>query len=195
MIKTLGPVLLIAAFFVVSSYSRCPKPVTGIKYNSFAPLFRYYHYKVIDHFYTTNWNEIGEMIPGRRGKHGYTTEGIACMLVTRRMSPRKNLVPLYRYFKGGDHFYTTNSGEIGTTRNGQLGKHGYRSEGIAGYCYSKPTKDTVPFYRYWKPQRNNHFYTTNPAEIGTTTPGRRGRLGYISEGVACYVHRFELLPK
>ena len=156
MIKTIGPVLLIAVFFVGSSYSRCPKPVTAIKHNSFAPLFRYYHPGVVNHFYTTNWNEIGQVIPGRRGKHGYIAEGIVCLLITRRMSPRRNLVPLYRYYKGGNHFYTTNSGEIGTTRHGQVGRHGYKSEGIAGYCYSKPTKDTVPFYRYYKAILENY---------------------------------------
>lgn len=30
----------------------------------------------------------------------------------------------------------------------------------------------------------DHFYTTNPNEIGTTTPGTTGRYGYKSEGIA-----------
>ena len=42
-----------------------------------------------------------------------------------------------------------------------------------------------PLYRYWNGR--DHFYTTNPHEIGTITHGRKGRGGYTSEGVACYV--------
>ena len=176
MVKSLGPVLLlIAVFFVSSSYST-------------RSLYRYWHVNPSNHFYTTNWREIGQVIRGRRGNHNYISEGVACHLEETNFYP--GLVPLYRYFKGHglDHFYTTNAGEIGTTKPGQIGRHGYRSEGIVGYCYSRPTKGTVPFYRYWKPQAVDHFYTTNPAEIGTVVHGQRGRFGYISEGIACYVY-------
>ena len=191
MTKALGPLLLIAVFFVGLSYAAC---YNGESKLAFAPLFRYWSGK--DHFYTTNWDEIGQVIPGRRGKHGFVAEGIACMLVTRKTS-YGGPIPLFRYFKaaGVDHFYTTNSGEIGKTMHGQLGNHGYRSEGIAGYCYPKPTKDTVPLYRYWNPSITNHFYTTNTAEIGTTTPGKKGKHGYISEGIVCHVLPFERFPK
>ena len=68
-----------------------------------------------------------------------------------------------------------------------LGKHGYQSEGTAGYCYPKKTKETIPLYRYWNLRVNNHFYTTNAKEIGTTIPGQVGKYGYKSEGIACYV--------
>ena len=33
---------------------------------------------------------------------------------------------------------------------------------------------------------SDHFYTTNAAEIGTTTPGSTGQYGYVSEGIAGY---------
>ena len=62
-------------------------------------------------------------------------------------------------------------------------------EGMVGVM--KESKDTVlpginrPLYRYWN--GHDHFYTTNPHEIGTITRGRKGRGGYTSEGVACYV--------
>ena len=47
---------------------------------------------------------------------------------------------LYRYWKRSvsDHFYTTNAAEIGTTIAGQVGQHGYSSEGVA--CY------VIPYY-------------------------------------------------
>jgi len=37
-------------------------------------------------------------------------------------------------------------------------------------------------YRYWHPGNNDHFYTTNAGEIGTTTQGQSGNHGYQSEG-------------
>lgn len=154
-----------------------------------SPLFRYWSPGQTDHFYTTNWKEINQVIPPRRGNHGYTAEGIACVILTRR---NFGAVPLYRYYKRGDHFYTTNPREIGTTTPGRLGKHGYKSEGKSGYCFPNTNYwyyylGAVPLYRYWNPKNVDHFYTTNAKEIGTTTPGKRGKHGYISEGIACYV--------
>ena len=98
-------------------------------------------------------------------------------------------VPLYCYWNTAvsDHFYTTNSQEIGTTTPGSIGQHGYICEGIAGYCFLRPVAGTVPLYRYYKGSVYDHFYTTNAAEIGTAIHGQVGRDGYQSEGVACYV--------
>ena len=139
-----------------------------------------------DHFYTTNVNEIGTSIGGQQGNHGYTSEGTQCLIYFKQVS---GTVPLYRYYSAAaiDHFYTTNANEIGTTTPGQVGNHGYRSEGIAGYCFPKYTPGTVPLYRYYNGQLIDHFYTTNEYEIGTTTPGVTGKHGYTSEGVACWV--------
>ena len=86
-----------------------------------------------------------------------------------------------------DHFYTTNSNEIGTTKHWETGNHGYRSEGVQGYCFPDPSSETIPLYRYWNAQNSDHFYTTNMDEIGTVTSGEVGRHGYRSEGIACYV--------
>ena len=36
---------------------------------------------------------------------------------------------MHRYWKGCDHFYTTNVNEIGTATYGSTGKHGYKCEG------------------------------------------------------------------
>jgi hypothetical protein len=67
------------------------------------------------------------------------------------------------------------------------GQHGYTSEGITGYCFPTGIPGTVPLYRYWKSSVADHFYTTDAAEIGTTTPGVEGNYGYTSEGVVCFV--------
>ena len=47
----------------------------------------------------------------------------------------------------------------------------------------------VPLYRYYQGAHQDHFYTTNPHEIGTVVPGV-ARNGYTSEGIAgyCYPH-------
>ena len=138
--------------------------------------------------YTTDIYEIGTATPAQQGHHGYISEGIQCLIHSRQV---RETVPLYRYWRpratSNDHFYTTDPDEIGTTTRGRIGHDGYISEGIAGYCFPSAVAGTVPLYRYWKLSVRDHLYTTNAAEIGTTTRGRVGRHGYRSQGVACYI--------
>ena len=49
---------------------------------TFAPFYRYFRGDGTDHFYTTNILEIRTAVPGQTGDHGYTSEGIACILRT-----------------------------------------------------------------------------------------------------------------
>ena len=150
------------------------------------PLYRYWKGSVSDHFYTTNPAEIGTTSPGQVGKYGYKSEGIQCIIYKYHVL---GSVPLYRYWKpsANDHFYTTNADEIGTTTPGQTGKHGYKSEGVAGFCMRHQYSNTVPLYRYWKGSVSDHLYTTNVHEIGTVTSGQVGYHGYKSERIQCYV--------
>ena len=172
--------LLFLALQNTSQACYCPPPT---------PLYRYWNPSTVDHFYTTNSNEIGTTSNGQRGKHGYVSEGVTSWVFTGQ---GQGMVPLYRYWKSQnrDHFYTTNIQEIGTAKPGAVGKHGYKSEGIVGYCYPHSYTGTVPLYRYWKGSVSDHFYTTNINEIGTCTPGRRGKHGYVSEGIQCYVPKY-----
>ena len=100
----------------------------------FLPLYRYWNGNIPDHFYTTNASEIGTTVPGATGKYGYRFESTAAYCSATYQS---GLVPLYRYYNGniGDHFYTTNAQEIGTTVPGVTGKYGYKSEGVACYVF------------------------------------------------------------
>lgn len=93
---------------------------------------------------------------------------------------------MYRYWSGSDHFYTTHISEIGTSSSGQVGRHGYRSEGTQCLLYTRQVAGSVPLYRYWRGAVSDHFYTTNAHEIGTTTPGVTGNHGYVSEGITGY---------
>ena len=93
-------------------------------------------------------------------------------------------VPLYRYWNGKEHFYTTSESEIGTTEKGKTGKYGYKCEGIAGYVSSVPSSGYKPVYRYWN--GSDHFYTANINEIGTGVKGMKGKHGHSCEGIMGY---------
>ncbi len=130
------------------------------------PFYRYWNASSPDHFYTTNWDELGY------GKSGWRIEGVAAWLPAASFSSC-GAVALHRYWGNGDHFYTTNWSELG------YGKGGYTYEGVAGYCFPSPVTGTVPLYRYWG--NGDHFYTTSWGELGS------GKSGYAYEGIQCYV--------
>ena len=132
------------------------------------PLYRYWNPGICDHFYTTNWNELGS------GRYGWGYEGIQCYVSGQAQS---GMVPLYRYWNpgNGDHFYTTNWNELGS------GRYGWGYEGVQCYVYPSARTGTVPLYRYWNPSGGDHFYTTNWGELGS------GRYGWGYEGIQCYV--------
>lgn len=142
------------------------------------PFHRFYNKYFRDHFYTTNKKD------GIR--EGWRYEGTECKLYATKVP---GTVPLYRYYrrrrkrnykKLSDHLYTTNPKEIGTVEKGRVGRSGYRSQGVAGYCYPAEGPGLEPLQRYHSNSRRhqNHFY-----ECGR----RKTPRGYRSEGVACYV--------
>jgi len=93
-------------------------------------------------------------------------------------------------------FYTAVVSEIGTHHVGQTGNHGYKCEGVLGFAY--PADHHVNHvFRYFHDAHHDHFYTTNAAEIGTTTTGAQGNHGYKSEGNAFHIfthHHHGLVP-
>jgi len=151
-----------------------------------AVVHRYYHEGLHDHFYTTNGGEIGTTEKGHVGSGGYKSEGPAFDIFTQQLH---GLVPVYRYYQDAihNHFYTENAGEIGTTHAGQVGNHGYKCEGILGYVAPHEFSGSIPIYRYNNDQVQDHFYTTNAGEIGTTHVGQVGNNGYKFEGILGHV--------
>lgn len=131
-------------------------------------LYRYWNPGGADHFYTTNWGELGF------GRYGWNYEGVQCYVYQNQVS---GSVPLYRYWNPSiaDHFYTTSWAELGS------GKYGWKYEGIQCYVFPAPTPGSLPLYRYWNPSAGDHFYTTNWSELGS------GRSGWRYEGIQCYV--------
>lgn len=83
------------------------------------------------------------------------------------------LVPLYRYYNGKDHFYTSFWGEL------EIGKNGYKYEGIEGHVHNKSEVGTVPIHRYWNGV--DHCLTTEYGELGNCT------IGYVYEGIIGYL--------
>jgi photosystem II stability/assembly factor-like uncharacterized protein len=141
-----------------------------------APLHRYWNAQVGDHFYTTNWAELGG------GAHGWAYEGVQCHVFATQ---QPGTVPLHRYWNSqhGDHFYTTNFGELGG------GGHGYHYEGVQCYVAASPAAGMTPLHRYWNSQIADHFYTTNFGELGS------GGHGYAYEGIQCYVRTSPALAR
>jgi subtilisin family serine protease len=132
------------------------------------PLYRYWNPSVTDHYYTINYNELGE------GGLGWSIEKIAGFVSSQQQF---GTVPLYRYWSPswGDHFYTTNFNELGN------GAQGWVFEKVECYVYSQQQSGTVPLYRYWNSSIGNHYYTTNFSELGN------GANGYVFEWVQGYV--------
>lgn len=70
-----------------------------------------------------------------------------------------------------------------------VGAKGWGWEDVACKLLNGELPGTVPLYRYFHHGAIDHFYTTNSAEIGTTTPGDTGEHGYQSEGIiVCYCY-------
>jgi len=150
------------------------------------PVYRYWQENTRDHLYTADPNEIGAHHAGETGKHGYKSEGVSFHVFAHH---HHGLVPIYRYWHehNHDHFYTCNTGEIGTTHVGQAGNHGYKCEGILGYVSPSAFHGGIPVHRYWHDGTHDHLYNTNEGEIGTTHVGHTGNHGYKYEGVLGYV--------
>ena len=153
-------------------------PVTA----GIVPFLRYWNN--IDHFYTTNLQEIGTDTVGHIGRSGYKSEGIVGSI---HDTPDRGTIPLYRYWNGLDHFYTTKSDDIGTTVVGVTGKHNYKSEGIAGYCFPNKRRRrdaSTPLLRASRPS-GDHFYTADIDEMVSAVLN-----GYKYEGILCYIRDF-----
>lgn len=139
------------------------------------PLYRY-NYKN-NHFYTTNWGELGA--GSSSINNGWFLEGIQAYVCATQLP---NTVPLYRFSKTKtiflgptyyDHYYTRdyNSGIV----------NGYTYEGIQCYVFPTPLANIVPLYQYYKSSIYDHFYTTDYNELGA------GAMGWSLNGECCYV--------
>jgi subtilisin family serine protease len=134
------------------------------------PLYRYWNPSVTDHYYTTNFNELGWAASGWEFGH------IECYIYPTQQS---GTVPLYGYWNPsiGDHYFTTNFNELGN------GAYGWTLSGITGYIYPTQQSGTVPLHQYWNPSIGDHFFTINLEELGPS-----GAYGWSYSSISGYVH-------
>ena len=143
------------------------------------PLYYYHNSEKGDNLYTTDWNELGE------GKNGYTYKGILCYVFPL---PEPRIVPLYRYFNHVkvDHHYTTDwsEQEFGTREKFSIYIWwGY--EKVQCYVHPKYEPGTVPLYRYYHYDSQDHLFTIDWSELGH---GQMKPHGYVFEQIQCYVY-------
>ncbi len=133
------------------------------------PLYRYWNPSVTDHYYTTNFSELGWATSGWEFGH------IECYIYPTQAS---GTTPLYGYWNPsiGDHYLTTNFNELGN------GAYGWTLSGVAGYIYATQQSGTVPLHQYWNASIGDHFFTINLEELGTS-----GSYGWSYASVSGYV--------
>ena len=114
--------------------------VVKIPENVAVPIYRYYHKKNKDHFYTKNSNPKGKWTPQWIEFYAYAKE-------------KEGTIPIYRYYhkKNKDHFYSKNSDPKGN----------WQHQGIEFYAYAAPKEGTVPIYRFYHKKNKDHLYTKN----------------------------------
>jgi subtilisin family serine protease len=158
-----------------------PGSDNGVLYSAFnynmirpsgtVPFYRYWNgTAVTDHFYTTDFNEVGW------SANGWDFGWIEAYIYPTQQS---GTVPLYRYWNPtvGDHFYTTNFNELG------YGAYGWTLDRTAGYIYPTQQSGTVPLHQYWNANIGDHFYTINLEELGPY-----GAYGWVYSRIDGYVY-------
>jgi hypothetical protein len=82
------------------------------------------------------------------------------------------VIDIYRYFNGTDYLFTANP----QSETKRLIQNNYAKEGIAFRLFKPETPGTISFYRWYNPQKKDHFYHYNLAG------GGKNLQGYIFEG-------------
>lgn len=148
--------------------SECGDPALAVA------LLRAYQPTYVDHFYTTDVNEMDNAVINL----GYDLEGDAAQVFTTQ---QVSTIPLYRMYNPTvvDHFYTTSYPEV----QNAAANLGYNYEEIAAYVYGTNICGSIPLFRMYSSAGTDHFYTTSASEAANAV----ANLGYSSEGIAAYV--------
>ncbi len=82
------------------------------------------------------------------------------------------VIDIYRYYNGTDYLFTANP----QSETKRLSQNNYAKQGIAFRLFKPETPGTTCFYRWYNPQKKDHFYHYNLAG------GGKNLQGYIFEG-------------
>ena len=125
-------------------------------------------------FTPSNWNTY-QTVTLSAARDADTTNGTATIRCSASGLADKDVTateqdnmlrPVYRFWKSADntHFYTIKESEKQKLIDNY--SHIYTYEGPAFYAYATGQHpiDTLPVYRFWKPQGNTHFFTIKESE-------------------------------
>lgn len=128
-----------------------------------------------DHFYSTSLTEANAAVQNA----GYNAEGQEGYVLTKKNIAFSNMIAIYRFYNGHDHFYCRDKSE------GEDAK-GYHFERIAFYVRGIPPQPKfvdywIPLYRMYSKKDSDHFYTTAPNRT------EANKAGYNDEGIIGWV--------
>ncbi|KAK0494676.1 hypothetical protein EDD18DRAFT_1107170 [Armillaria luteobubalina] len=153
----------------------CPDLSTGI------PLLRarYLLSVVGTRYYTTNTTLMNQLVNSAL----WQPEGTAGIVFK---SASVSTVPLYAFLHAGttsaprDWYYTASASDKAIWDKNK----NYAYQGISGHMFSNAACGGVPFYTFWDPVHQVHFFTADKKERKRATSAKGG---YIDNGIAGYI--------
>ncbi|KAJ7138364.1 hypothetical protein C8R44DRAFT_728504 [Mycena epipterygia] len=139
------------------------------------PFYRSYASSDVDHWYTTDVQQINTFNP-----RGFALEGITGLVF---VTQEAGTTPFYRLYSAAktDNFYT-----ISTTERDAALANGYVSDVNSNpvtYIYLTQICDSIPLFRLFSSSGQDNFYTTSESERLDFISNR----GYADVEVAGYV--------
>lgn len=133
-----------------------------------APLYRYFHEKRSDSFYTQDYRP--------EGFDGWKYQGIMGYVLTK---PINGAAPFYEFWddKGWDHLYSGWGGTPPAVHAGRWKLSPY----IPAYIYFTQAQGTIALYEFWNDRLWDHHYDTN-------RNAEQLKYGWKYEKVAGYIY-------
>jgi Repeat of unknown function (DUF5648) len=130
-------------------------------------VYQYFNATLDRHFYTTNFNELGN------GAQGFTYYGVMGWLEPNGNPSNTTGI----YDRAAYRFYNSSTGAHYYTMRGTVYPSGFHLESIMGYTPSILLLHPAPVYEYYNSGTKDYYYTT------TESAGS----GYTLNGIAFYV--------
>jgi hypothetical protein len=116
-----------------------------------------------------------QLLPGVYGEHVFFTsnggEADVQVFLDVATETQPRFMDVHRYLAGSDNLYTTNP----QAEASHLQLKGYQHMGIAFRLFAPGTPGTIDFFRWFNPQKGDHYYSYDPK-------GGKPLPGYLFEG-------------